>query len=47
MTRLRDVSTEAEKDYKTKIAEMEREITANDDLISQSPDARPRPKKLI
>ncbi|KAI9631947.1 dynein associated protein-domain-containing protein [Dioszegia hungarica] len=35
LIRLRDVSTEAEKEYKSKIADMERELSGSEDLLSQ------------
>lgn len=33
--RLRDVSTEAEREHKTKISELERELTSQEELTSQ------------
>ncbi|WWD18419.1 hypothetical protein CI109_102869 [Kwoniella shandongensis] len=35
LIRLRDVSSEAERDYKAKVAELEKELTSQEDLLSQ------------
>lgn len=35
LSRLRDVSADAERDFKSKIADMERELSLNEDVIGQ------------
>nr|XP_019012815.1 dynactin 1 [Kwoniella pini CBS 10737]OCF51596.1 dynactin 1 [Kwoniella pini CBS 10737] len=42
LIRLRDVSTEAERDHKTKVAEMEKELTVQENLFSEYQSRKPK-----
>lgn len=42
MIRLRDVSSEAEREYKSKLAEIEKELSSQEELTSEPSDLRRR-----
>lgn len=46
MTRLRDVSSEAEREYKSKLAEIEKELSSQEELTSESACSKTSPELI-